>query len=109
MVGVFTEGSFQIGYTTSGIDLPYHKDFMLIEGQNFLVWWLLSILLIHFYTLPFTPWYCILVVLLRICSVCVAYEKVCTFIRRPQYTVELNILRKYKTFCKVLEILKTVQ
>ena len=85
------------------------KNFTLIEGQNDLVWWLLPILQIHFYTLPFTPWYCILVVLLRICSVCVAYEKVCTFIRRPQYTVELNILRKYKTFYEVLEILKIVQ
>ena len=85
------------------------KDFMLIEGQNDLVWWLLPILLIHFYTLPFTPWYCILVFLLRICSVCVEYEKVWTFIRRPQYTVELSILRKYKTFYKNLEILKTVQ
>ena len=82
---------------------------MLIERQNDLARWLLPILLIHFYTLPFTPWYCILVVLLRVCSVCVEREKVWTFIRRPQYTVELNILRKYKIFYKVSEILKTVQ
>ena len=87
----------------------FNQDFMLIEGQNDSAWWLLPILLIHFYTLPFTPWYCILVVLLRICSVCVEYEKVWTFIRRTQYTVKLNILRKYKTFYKVLEILITVQ
>ena len=59
------------------------KDFMLIEGQNDLAWWLLPILLIYFYTFPFTPWYYILVVLLRICSVCVEREKAWTFIRRP--------------------------
>ena len=85
------------------------KDFILIKGQNDLDWWLLPILLIHFYTLPFTLWYCILVVLLRICSICVEYEKVWALIRRPQNTVELNILRKCKSFYKVLEILKTVQ
>ena len=86
-----------------------NKEFMLIERQNDLARWLFPILLIHFYTLPFTPRYCILVVLLRVCSVCVEREKVWTFIRRPQYTVELNILRKYKIFYKVSEILKTVQ
>ena len=85
------------------------KDFMLIEGQSDLTWWLLPILLIHFYTLLFTPWYCILVVLHRICSICAEYKKVCDLIGRPQDTVELNILRKCKTFYKVLEILKTVQ
>ena len=81
------------------------KDYVIL-GQNDLAWWRLPILLIHFYTLPFTPWYCILVVLLCICSVCVEYEKLWAFIRRPQNTVELNILRKCKTFYKVL---KTVQ
>ena len=44
------------------------------------------------YTLPFTPWY-----MFRICGVCAVYEKVWTIIRRTQYIVDLNMLRKYLT------------
>ena len=46
-----------------------------------------------------------LIIYFCICSVCAEYEKVWTIIRRLWYTVELDILRKYKTFYEVLKIL----
>ena len=109
MIRIFTEGSFRIVYTTSGINFSYRqrlyvirriKQFVQVPVPHFTDWFLLA----SIHTVVY-----FLVLLFCICSVCEEYEKVWTIIRRPQYTAELNILCKDKTFYKVLKMFKIVQ
>ena len=84
MIRVFTGRSFRIVYTTSGINFLYQqrpyvnrrtKRFVLVAAPNFMDW------LLHAYLHTVVYF---LVLLFRIVSVRVEYEKVWTIIRRPQ-------------------------
>ena len=90
-----SESFFWLLYTTSDINSPYQQklyvnqritQFFQVAAPNLTDW--------LFHTSLHTTVY-FLVLYLRICSVCAVYGKVWTIIRRAQYTVDLNILRKY--------------
>ena len=108
MIPVFTERSFRIVHTKRDIDFSYWqrlqinwrtKRFVLVTAPNFTDWLLHPSLQTMAY---------FFVILFGICSACAEYETIWTVDCRL-WNVDLNILRKYKTFYKVLWILNIVQ
>ena len=107
MIRIFTDGSFRIVYTTSGINFSYRqrlyvnrrtKQFVLVAAHYFTDWFLHAShhTMVYFLVLQFC-----------ICSVCAEYEKVWTIIYYPQITIycrtqytaqKQNLLQRFKNF-----------